>query len=148
MMRVVSIPGSLALCAALLVAVPAAAATLTVDSTADESAGSGANGTCTLREAISAANGNVAVDGCPAGSAGVTDVIEVPYGIYSLSLAGAGEEANLTGDLDITESVIVRGVVPAGVTGGSADGGRSVDRAEIGRLMAGGERAAEQWQSH
>ena len=43
----------------------------------------GANGDCTLGEAIQAANSNAAVDGCSAGSG--SDTIQLPAGTYTLS---------------------------------------------------------------
>jgi CSLREA domain-containing protein len=67
-----------------------------VDTVADEL---NANGHCSLREAIQAANQDVAVDGCTAGSG--DDTILLPAGIYTLTLSGAGEDNNLSGDLDI-----------------------------------------------
>src|SRR5213075_2736414 len=48
------------------------------------------NGDCSLREAIQAANTNMAVDACPAGSG--ADTIQLAAGTYSLSLD------NLAGD--------------------------------------------------
>lgn len=58
-----------------------------------------ANGNCTLREAVIAANTDTAVDGCPAGSA--SDAIIVPAGTYVLTLVGTGEDAAATGGLDV-----------------------------------------------
>lgn len=87
---------------------PAALAqtTITVDSTADAIA---VDGNCTLREAILAANNNVAVDGCPAGSVGA-DIIELPGGTITLALAGANnEDANANGDFDISQDVEIIG---------------------------------------
>src|SRR5262245_58319312 len=49
-------------------------------------------GDCSLREAIIEANA----------STGVLDTINLPPGIYTLTRAGANEDAALTGDLDIT----------------------------------------------
>jgi CSLREA domain-containing protein len=69
--------------------------TITVNSTADSLA---IDGHCTLREAIIAANSDTAVDACAAGSG--ADVVMVPAGTYTLTLAGAGEDAAATGDLD------------------------------------------------
>ncbi len=79
---------------------PALAATITVTSTTDE-IGS-ANGSCTLREAIQAANTDAAVDACTAGSG--SDTISLPAGTYTLSIAGANENLNQTGDLDVTDA--------------------------------------------
>src|SRR5205807_2430480 len=53
---------------------------------------------CSLREAIVAANGN-----------GQADMIAVPAGTYHLTIAGAGEEAAATGDLDITSDMTIIG---------------------------------------
>lgn len=67
---------------------------------------------CTLRNAITAANSNTAVDACPAGSASVADVILVPPGIYYLGgIDGTywNEDSNATGDLDIRSNLILRG---------------------------------------
>jgi CSLREA domain-containing protein len=80
------------------------ATTITVNTTSDELA---ADGNCSLREAISAANTDAAVDGCPAGSG--ADTIVVPAGSYALSIAGAGEDANASGDLDITSDLTISG---------------------------------------
>src|SRR5687767_1914537 len=59
-----------------------AMATITVNSTAQSP---GTSGDCTLGEAIDAANANVAVDGCAAGSSSGTDVIQIPAGTYTLT---------------------------------------------------------------
>ena len=67
------------------------------------------DGDCSLREAIRAANTNQAVDACPAGSSSSTDTIVVPPGTYSLSLPGKLENDGLTGDLDITSSLVLTG---------------------------------------
>ncbi|MBL8045774.1 MAG: CSLREA domain-containing protein [Anaerolineales bacterium] len=82
----------------------ARAATITVTTTEDEN---NTDGDCSLREAIRAANTDTTVDACPAGSG--TDTIELPAGIYNLSLPGSGEDAGLTGDLDITQAVNIFG---------------------------------------
>lgn len=69
-----------------------------------------ANGTCTLREAIRAANNNAAVDACPAGSNAARDVIVVKAGVHSVSLtAGVGEDLGVTGDLDVRGPVYILG---------------------------------------
>src|SRR6185369_9491929 len=77
------------------------AATFTVNSTADvaglqanciNAAGTVPAPQCTLRSAIQAANASV----------GVADTIVLPAGTYTLTIAGTGEDAAATGDLDIT----------------------------------------------
>lgn len=56
---------------------------------------------CSLREALYAANYNVAVSGCPAGSATTGDSIMLTNGAtYTLTLAGS-DDTGLAGDLDI-----------------------------------------------
>jgi CSLREA domain-containing protein len=65
------------------------------------------DGNCSLREAVLAADTDSAVDACPAGSG--EDVIVLPAGHYWVNLEGAGEDAGLTGDLDITSSITLRG---------------------------------------
>ncbi|HRI17789.1 MAG TPA: CSLREA domain-containing protein, partial [Burkholderiaceae bacterium] len=93
---------------------PAWATTITVNSTADD-LGIGPNGNCTLREALRAANLNVAVDACPAGPVGVvaTDTVVVPAGTYLLTAPGRYEDAGLTGDLDVFDKVQIEGASAA-----------------------------------
>jgi CSLREA domain-containing protein len=84
----------------------AQAATITVNTTVDEV---NADGDCSLREAIIAANNNLATDACPAGSPTTTDTIILPAGIYNLTLAGRTENNAQTGDLDLKSSLIISG---------------------------------------
>jgi CSLREA domain-containing protein len=84
--------------------IPSSAAAILVDTTADEL---NADGDCSLREAIEAANTDAAVDACPAGSG--ADNITVPAGAYVLALPGIGEDANATGDLDISSDLTLQG---------------------------------------
>lgn len=86
----------------------ATAATIAVNSTADENSASAPNSSCTLREAIIAANTNTALGGCIAGDPGV-DTIAVPPGIYLLTIAGASEDLGETGDLDVYENLSILG---------------------------------------
>jgi CSLREA domain-containing protein len=83
---------------------PALAATITVTTTTDEL---NADGDCSLREAVRAANLNTPVDSCTAGSG--VDTIDVPPGTYTLSVVGTGEDAAATGDLDIAQSATLNG---------------------------------------
>ena len=83
---------------------PAHAATITVNTTADEF-GTGAG--CSLREAIQAANTDAAFGGCTAGSG--ADVITVPANTYTLTIGGVGDNTNAIGDLDILEGVTING---------------------------------------
>ena len=64
------------------------------------------DGDCSLREAIQAANTNVAVDLCPAGNG--TDTIALASGYYTITLSGA-EDANVSGDFDVTSTLTIIG---------------------------------------
>src|SRR6187551_1103567 len=74
------------------------AAAFNVTKTADTADGSCALDDCSLREAIIASN--VSVD---------YNVINLPKGHYVLSIAGTGEQASATGDLDILGGVDIHG---------------------------------------
>ncbi len=70
----------------------------------------GINFGCSLREAIEAANTNTTFGGCPAGAhPPAVDVIYLPFGTYALDIAGKNEDGNQSGDLDISEDLIIRG---------------------------------------
>ena len=90
------------------IAQPAQAAQITVNDLGDDILTAPNDGDCTLREAIDAANTNTAEDECPAGSPG-PDTIILPAGTITLSVLGSDEDANLDGDLDITESATIVG---------------------------------------
>jgi hypothetical protein len=99
---------------------PAVAALINVDSQADDN-GPG----CTLREAVTAANLNTAVNGCAAGDASGTDTIALPASANHYSLTGApDDDANLSGDLDIQGDVLIEG----GGAGATIVDGGGVDR--------------------
>ncbi len=89
---------ALAAAGALLVPSAAMAANIDVDTVADEY-GTGAG--CSLREAVQAANDDVAFGGCTAGSGPADAIMLDPGAVYTLGLPGAGEDANATGDLDL-----------------------------------------------
>ncbi|MFQ5342076.1 MAG: CSLREA domain-containing protein, partial [Anaerolineae bacterium] len=93
-------------------------ATIAVNTTADEL---NADGDCSLREAIQAANTNSAVDACTAGSG--DDTINLPAGTYILALAGANENGNATGDLDVWGNLVINGAGAAStiINGGGID---------------------------
>jgi CSLREA domain-containing protein len=82
----------------------ASAAQIRVTTTSDER---NVDGDCSLREAIDAANGDVAVDACEAGSG--EDIIALGPQAYVLTLGGL-EDGNAAGDLDITGSLAIEGV--------------------------------------
>ncbi len=110
--RTGAVAGSLFVVSAFLVvalmvashAAPASAATITVTTTNDEL---NSDGDCSLREAIQAANTDAAVDACATGSG--ADTIDLATGTYALSIAGASEDSNVTGDLDITADLTITG---------------------------------------
>src|SRR3989344_6403271 len=89
-------------------ATPAFAATFTVTKTADTNDGV-CDADCSLREAIGAAN---ALPGA--------DVITLPAGTYTLSIAGTGEDLNATGDLDITGDLTINGAGDTTIIDGAA----------------------------
>lgn len=104
-------------------------ATIVVTGTGDSIA---KDGVVTLREAILSTNGNADVNSdvtthrsgaYVAGAAGA-DAITVPAGNYTLSIAGANENAAATGDLDITDALNLNG---AGATTTIIDAG-GIDR--------------------
>jgi CSLREA domain-containing protein len=67
------------------------------------------DGDCSLREAIESANQNSLQDNClQLGSAG-DYVIALPVGTYTMSIAGTGEDANQTGDFDISVDLTIEG---------------------------------------
>lgn len=103
----------------LLSAAPIGATTINVNTTIDEL---NADGDCSLREAVRSANTDAAVDACTAGSG--ADTINLPAGTYTLSLSGTGEDASLTGDLDIITEVTLSG---AG-SGSTIIDGNTIDR--------------------
>lgn len=96
--------GLLSLLAGLLLFGPATAgaATITVTTTADENAAAADNGQCSLREAITAATSNAAVDSCaPGDPAPGSDTIVLAAGsVYGLS-GTDNEDLNSGGDLDV-----------------------------------------------
>src|SRR5215212_9664078 len=108
--------------------VPAFAATITVNTLEDSFV---ANGNCSLREAISSANLNVAFDACTAGTAGLdTITISVP-GTITIAIPGKGEQGNATGDFDIIEPLVIVGqgvVLGASPATGTTINGNGVDR--------------------
>lgn len=114
---------------------PAAAAT-TITPSIFTDVRNGADGKCSLREAVIAANTNGASGGaageCPAGDA-EPDVIELGAGAYTLAIAPAPPNDGNTGDLNVIGDVTIRGAGARATTlygAGAirplpADGGRS-----------------------
>ena len=104
--------------AVLALAVSAGATTITVTTTLDQNSSSPPDLVCSLREAVIAANSNLGVGACPAGSRGL-DTIVLPAGTYDLSIAGVDESFAETGDLDVRESLEIVG---AGASSTTIDG--------------------------
>jgi hypothetical protein len=118
----------------LLLTNAAQAATLTVDTTADDaslSACTAAPNDCSLRGAITAANAQAGAD-----------TVNLPVGTYTLTIATTDEDANLNGDLDVTagSDITFLGtdarttIIQAGTVGGA--GGNGIDR--VFDILAGG----------
>jgi len=89
---------------------PAHAATITVNSAADNT--TAGDGDCTLREAINNANdttdGQTTGGDCAAGNPSGADTITLPAETYTLAITG-GDDTNAAGDLDITSEVTISG---------------------------------------
>ncbi|MFN8161190.1 MAG: choice-of-anchor Q domain-containing protein [Solirubrobacterales bacterium] len=113
----------MALAVALLAPSAASAGVINVTTSADEFNNPGPNSRCSLREAVWAANNdsNAQAPGCSAGNG--VDTITVPAGRYRLGRFGADENADLTGDLDITGPVTIvhKGIAPATVDSDATD---------------------------
>jgi CSLREA domain-containing protein len=79
------------------------AATIAVTTTNDELNN---DGNCSLREAISEINaaGGAATDCASSGAFGTDDTINVPTGTYSITIPGACEQVNATGDFDLVSN--------------------------------------------
>jgi CSLREA domain-containing protein len=108
--------------AAVTVAGPAPmalAGTINVTTQVDEFSDPGPGAGCSLREAIQAANTDSPFGGCTGATAG-TDTINVPAGTYTLTGA-AGEDANVSGDLDIDSPVTLDPTGVVVIDGGLVD---------------------------
>jgi len=132
---------------ALLAPSAAYAATIAVTTTADVI--NPADGLCSLREAIIAANTDTAsgaVAGeCPAGTG--ADQINLPAGTYTLTIAATGANDATSGNLNITQPLAIVGTGNPTVTGGGgwADGifsvASGVPVSMSGFTISGGNRA-------
>ncbi len=91
----------------------ALAATIPVNTKVDEV---DAGGHCSLREAISAANGDSKGPGGDCAKGSGTDTVSVPSGHYILSLEEINENSNAKGDLDITSNLTIAGAGAAATT--------------------------------
>jgi CSLREA domain-containing protein len=107
-----------------LMASQAMAETITVNTTVDTYSAGG--GSCSLREAVTAASTDVPFAACPGGRG--IDVIVLPAGTYVLTIPPSGANDNASGDLDITgtEGLTIDGAGASSTTivaGGGALGG-------------------------
>jgi CSLREA domain-containing protein len=120
-----------ALAGLLTLALPAVAgaATITVTSALDENAAAADNGTCTLREAVSATNTNATVDTCGHDGGTGADRIEFQAALADvvLSITATADNANVNGDLDVNA-----GTGGLTIAGGA---GQTVDAAGIDRVL-------------
>jgi CSLREA domain-containing protein len=108
--------GVLGTMGALLVSSPALGAVIEPNTFADENGG---GGSCSLREAIQAANTDSAFGGCQAG--GGDDTISLAAGTYGLSIPpGTTGDDKLDGDLDVKSRLTIThpGVTPAVIDAG------------------------------
>jgi CSLREA domain-containing protein len=130
----------------------AAGAEILTTTTADEIS---TNGTCSLREAVLAANTDTAVDACPPGSG--EDTIRLGADEYRLTIGGANEDGSASGDLDLRPPATLAGVAgrtaivgdgtdrvlqvhggPAMIEGLRITGGQAVEDPATGAAMGGG----------
>ncbi len=113
-------PAALASIAVAALALPAGAraAAIRVNTTSDDF-GSGAS--CSLREAIQAANSDSAFGGCPAG--GGADTISLKGGARYIREQPGLDDANAMGDYDVSSAIAisVRGTGRAEINGGGLD---------------------------
>lgn len=95
------------------------------------------DGVCTLREAVLAANQDIAIGGCTAGGGGDTILFDTalqrPLTI-TLAVEGAGEDAALSGDLDITGTLAIEGMT-AGVVAATAGADIVIDGGGLDRIF-------------
>jgi len=98
---------SATLCVSFALVVDCQGATLLGNSTEDNLVAG--DGLCTLREAILNANSDTdtTLGDCPPG--GGADLVILPTGTITLALDGTGEDTALTGDLDISDDLTIRG---------------------------------------
>ena len=83
---------------------------ITVTKLADTNDGVCSGADCSLREAVILSN-----------TCAGTQTVRIPAGTYTLTIAGAGEDAAATGDLDITDSASILGEGNPVIDGGNRD---------------------------
>jgi CSLREA domain-containing protein len=120
----------------LLLAASASAATISVTTTVDAFENGNGDGQCSLREAVETAVTNTNKGGC--GSQGaftfLDDVVEVPAGLYPLTIPSDGNNSNdnATGSLGLEEQAVTIRGVGAGTTTIDAGGDRSLFTSSVG----------------
>lgn len=99
------------------------------------------DGDCSLREAVETVNDGSSNDACETPVVGPDTIVIPTAGNYTLSRAGAAEDLNATGDLDVLSDMIITETAPsgttniqAGTTGGNS--GDGIDRVFHARLGA------------
>src|SRR5215218_5928237 len=86
----------------VMLALPGAAGAATIKVTTDaDELDAVPDATCSLREAVKAANTNVPAGGCTAGQGGHADTIKLGTPDYFLTIPTTNEDANANGDLDV-----------------------------------------------
>jgi len=93
-----------------LLANPCASQTLVVNKSEDTGDGLCTEIDCSLREAVIASNSCTGIQ-----------TIQIPAGTYTLTRTGADEDAAASGDLDITDSVVIQGEGHPVIDGDAAD---------------------------
>lgn len=89
---------ALTLAALILAPPPPAAASVFLVTTTDDTLDGACDVHCSLREAVAAANASPGLD-----------VIPLEPGLYRLTREGADEDANQSGDLDVTDDLVILG---------------------------------------
>jgi CSLREA domain-containing protein len=102
----------------------ASAGTISVTTTVDQLNGAAP---CSLREAVRTANADTNLGGCSDASPAQADTIVLPGADHDLSRVGSGEDAAANGDLDVTETLTVRGA-GAELTGVDGNGATTNER--------------------
>jgi CSLREA domain-containing protein len=105
----------------LVFAASAPAGTIAVTTNFDDTSAA-----CSLREAVQTANDDADMGGCVDGGPAAPDTIMLSGGDHDLSLPGV-EDANASGDLDVTEELTIQGA-GAGVTAVDGNGSLTGDR--------------------
>ena len=125
LLRVWAVAFAMAFLLVSVSATGAAAATLDVNTTADET--TSRDHMCSLREAVAAANSPGTASDCGTADS-VSNTIVLAAGTYELSIAPAGADDNATGDLNVTGTTPLT-IIGAGTTATVIDATGLADRA-------------------